>query len=433
MVKTKRILIILSLIIFLNILSSNTVNLSILQAQGAFTPTREVDIVIGIDIGHLNNFTTKQITNLTNILNSTFSTQKIVFIKGELTENTLRNLDVVIILAPTKKYTEAEINNVEEYIKNGNSLLVASGFRNQTTEPINDLLEPFGLVFNLSSSLIPEKYRTSSLNATPQYFYLAQNFTSPVTPITENISQIIVPNGMGISSNKTKIEEYKSPDIIFNNPILLRNSEDSVSENNTLASTLEFENGARILAIGSTQFCNNSYIEPISNTTLLFLDNTDFILNSIRWLGRNQGIMSFYNSWVDLDDASISIGVIIKGNVTLVDTKNQSISQSKVFIALERDGKILKSRAMQLDPVNKSNYFGWISTEGLSYGHCNVLFLASRVGYLSIEISAGRNYLKRPFPFPIPPDLAVWGLFLATVVLFITTAFFLRMNIRKGE
>ena len=266
---------------------------------------------------------------------------------------------------------------MNDFIKNGNSLFLATGFHNQTSEPINDISELFGLSFNLSSSLIPDSARNVVENQSSQYFILAQNFTTPVTPLTENVSQIMCPNPIGLSLNRSAINEYQSPDIIFDNSILLRNLDGESSENNTLASTLEFENGARILAIGSSDMFNNSFIEPLANDTSMFLDNTAFIMNAFRWLGKNTGIMKFFDLWVNLDDLSVKVGAVVHGNVTLVDSQNQSLSQGKVSIALERNGKILNSRAMQIDPNNSSKYFGWVSTESLTYGYCDVIFVHS--------------------------------------------------------
>ncbi|MHA1214295.1 MAG: DUF4350 domain-containing protein [Candidatus Hodarchaeales archaeon] len=425
--------IILLITIFLVSVNSNPSNIRIVLVNGVVDPTTETEIVIGIDIGHNNNITASQLTNLTKILNETFSTEHVKLFDDEFKSFELSDIDVLLILAPTSSYTDDEVELLNDFIKKGNSLFLASGFRNQTNEPINDISNLFGLNFNLSSSLIPTSARNPGENQSSQYFILAQNFTTPVTPLTVNVSQIMCPNPVGLSLNHSAISEYQSPDIIFDNPILLKNIDEESSENNTIASTLEFENGARILAIGSSDMFNNSFIEPLGNDTTIFLDNTAFIMNAFRWLGKNTGIMKFYDPLVDLDDLSVNVGAVIHGNVTLVDSLNRSLSQGKVSIALERTGRILSSRAMQIDPNNSSKYFGWVSTESLSYGYCDVLFVANRVGYLPIEITAGRLYLKSPFPSPILPDLALWGLVFAVAVLFFGTAVLVRMNLKQIE
>jgi len=419
--KLKNSWIIIVIVFFLTILTTNNSYLNLIIVQGTVKPTIESEIIIGIDIYHQNDINTSEITNLTSILNTTFSSQQVVFLKEKFTSENLAGIDVLTILAPTLSFDpETEIMVLEEFIKKGNSVLIASSYRNQTREPSNDVLNVFGLTFNYSSSIISKKA-------------LARNFTTPITPLTENISQIICPNGMGISVNESKLESYQSPAIVYYNPILVDNSEEAPSGNNTLISTLEFENGARILAIGSVDMFNNSYIEPLANTTKIFLDNTDFILNAIRWLGKNTGIMNFYNPWVDLDGQSIDIGEIIHGNVTLVNSQNQSLSQVKLIITLERTGTILSSRIMHIFPNNASNYSGWVSTEGLSYGYCDVVFIASRIGYLPLELSVGRIYIKPPFPTPNPPNLALQGLFLASSILFLSTAIIIYINLGKKK
>ena len=387
---------------------------------GTVEPTIESEIVIGIDFSHQNNISSQDLVNLTSILNSTFSPQEVVFLTEEFSSEILAELDVLTILAPTIAYSEEEITVVEDFIKTGKSLFIATGFRNQTTEPLNDLLSMYGLSFNDFNPILSSND-------------LARDFTTPPTPLTENISQIICPNRLGISFNDSKLTSYQSPSILFYNPILISNSVESPSDNNTLISTLEFENGARVLAAGSVDMFKNNFIEPLANDTDIFLDNTDFILNAIRWLGKNTGIMKFHEPWVDKDGLSIEIGDLIYGNVTLISSLNKSLSQGQVIVTLERTGSTLSSRSMRADPQNTSNYFGWVSTEGLSYGFCDVVFIALRVGYLSVELTAGRIYLESPFPMAIQPNLAIAGLFLASTLLFFSTAFFIRKNLATKE
>ncbi|MHA2031750.1 MAG: hypothetical protein ACW99Q_20420 [Candidatus Kariarchaeaceae archaeon] len=418
---------ILILVVFLTIFAIQDENGNLMVVQGTVTPTLESDIVIGIDMAHGNNISVNQITNLTALLNSTFSSTQIVFLTENLNTGELEFLNVLIVLAPTVAYSESEIEDVEEFIRTGNSLLIATDYMNQTTEHSNDLINVFGLSFNLSSSIIPNDAR-NNLN---YYEYLARNFTTPITPITENISQIVFPNGLGMSFNGSKLDTYNSPAITNYNPILLMNSLAGPSENNTMASSLEFENGARIIALGSVDMFNNSYIEPLENTTSTFMDNTDFLLNSIKWLGRNTGIMNFFDSWTDQSEASIKLGEIISGNVTLVDSNHEGLTQSQIFITLERTGSILRSRIMSVDPTNSSRFYGSINTEGLSSGYCDVVFIANRIGYLPIEVTAGRIYLEGPFPSPQLPNPSLWGLLAAIIIIFASTAVLIRMNFKN--
>ncbi|UCE13666.1 MAG: hypothetical protein JSV04_00490 [Candidatus Heimdallarchaeota archaeon] len=410
--------IIIFIVFFLATFNSNTNNLKLKIVQGTIEPTNESEIVVGLDLGHQNALNSSDLTNLTSILNSTFASEGVSLLRDPFLYADIETLDVLIILAPTLSFSTQEIEDVENFIKSGKSVLIATGYRNQTDDPVNDLLNPYGLKFNFLRSIISEKG-------------IARNFTTPVTPLTENISQITCPNGIGISFNETKLETYLSPVILNFNPILLDNSDKEPSETNTIISTLEFENGARILASGSTDMFNNSFIEPLTNVTSLFLDNTNFILNAIKWLGRNTGILQFYKPWVDLDDQSISIGEVVHGNVTLVNSYNQSLSQARLTITLERTGRILNSRIMHVDSNDSSKYSGWISTEGLSYGYCDVVFMATCVGYLPIEISSGRLYLEPTFPTPVPPNLALWGLFFASSLILFTSAIFIRRNLES--
>lgn len=428
--KLKKSCFIIFYLFFFTALIINSNNLNMIKVQGIVVPTVESDIIIGIDIGHQNNLTSNHLTNLTSIFNETFSSEGIIFLK-EFNSETLSEIDVLVILAPTI-ISEDDVEVVESYLQNGKSLLIATGFRNQSFEPSNTLLSPYGLNFNLSSFLIPEEAKSQS-NQTYNYYYLPQNFTTPSTPITENISQLIYPNGLGISFNESKLESYRAPDIVHYNPLLLKNSDESPSENNTLAATLEFENGARILSIGSADMFNNSFIEPLANDTDIFMDNTDFILKAIKWLGKNTGIMNFYDSWVDVDNQRVSIGQIINGNVTLVDSQNKSLIQGQVTIVLERDGHILSSRSMRVDPTNNTRYSGWISIKELGSGWTDVMFIAKRVGYLPVEIKAGHIFIDPPFPTPIMPSIVMWGLTFSSVVLLVVTAVFVWANLKGKE
>jgi hypothetical protein len=391
------------------------------KVQGTVESTSESEIVIGIDTYHDNDLNSSEISNITSQLNTTFGLQQIVYLTEKFSSENLAGIDVLVILAPTLPFDlETEDDAVEEFIKKGKSVFAATGFRNQIREPLNDLLDVFGLNFNFTKSITSE---TS----------LELDFTSPITPLTKGVVQVAIPNGLGISFNESKLESYQSPAIHHYNPILLENLNERPSENNTLISTLEFENGARIFASGSADMFNNSYIEPLANDTSVLIDNTAFFLNSIRWLGRETGLMTFYGPWVDLDGQSITMGVFINGNVSLLDSQNQSLSQAQLVIVLERTGSILSSSNMQLDFNNTSSYHGSVSTEGLSYGYCDIVFIATRVGYITLEQRAGRIYLDPPFPTPIPPDLALWGLLLASIVIFISSVLSVYQNLGKKE
>ncbi|MHA1993786.1 MAG: hypothetical protein ACW97Z_04540 [Candidatus Hodarchaeales archaeon] len=431
MKKLKNSYVLFLFVIFLTAIAIEDNNSPSMIAVGAVSPTLESDIAIGIDMGHNNNISESQLSNLTALLNGIFSpTEDVKFFTDNINEDALRTVDVLLVLAPTTSFTDSEIQDVEDFIKDGKSMLVATGYMNQTTENSNEILERFGLSFNLSSSIIPTEVRENT-GITEHYDYLARNFTTPITPITENISQIELPNALGISFNSSKLETYVSPSITYFNPLLLKDSTVEPSENNTLASTLEFENGARILTIGSVDMFNDTYIKPLDNSTSVFLDNSEFITNSIRWLGRNTGIMSFYNPWTSLEGQSVKLGVIIDGNVTLVNSKNQSLSQTQIFIALERTGTILAQRILNVDPLNSTRFFGSINTEGLSSGSCDIIFIANRIGYLPIQVFASRIYLESPFPSPVLPDFALFGLLIAIVVLFVSSAFLVRMNLKE--
>ncbi len=411
--------------------SITTNNSGIIMVKGAVAPTFESDIVIGIDMAHNNNISTNQLTNLTVLLNTTFSSTQVVFLDSNTNSESLSRINVLVVLAPTIAYTETEIEDIQNFINNGNSMLVATGYMNQSTEYSNDILDTFGLFFSLSSSIIPEQVISNKDKVIP-YSNIARDFTTPITPISQNISQIIYPNGLGISFNESKLETYTSPAITYFNPVLLLNSTAKISENNTLASTLEFENGARILTIGSVDMFNNSYIEPLDESSSLFIDNTDFIMNSIRWLGRNIGIMNFYEPWTNHNAQSIELGEVIHGGVTLLNSQNESLTQTQIFIALERTGSYLSSRIMSVNSTDSSKFFGSINTEGLPTGWSDVVFIANRIGYLPIELQAGRVFLERAFPNPIPPTFALWGLMLAAIAIFVTSAVFVRMNFKEN-
>jgi len=87
---------------------------------------------------------------------------------------------------------------------------------------------------------------------------------------------------------------------------------------------------------------------------------------------------------------------------------------------------------MSANTSNPSKFFGSVNTEGLSSGYCDVVFIANRIGYLPIELRAGRVYLETNFPTPIPPNFALWGLMIAVIAIFLTTAVFIRMNFKEN-
>ena len=99
----------------------NSNNLHTIIVQGTVEPTIESEIVIGIDMGHQNNLTTNQLTNLTSILNTTFSSDGIIFLKEEFNLEALSEIDVLIILAPTL-ISDDDVDVVESYLQNGHAV-----------------------------------------------------------------------------------------------------------------------------------------------------------------------------------------------------------------------------------------------------------------------------------------------------------------------
>ncbi|MCK4849188.1 MAG: hypothetical protein KAT16_09195, partial [Candidatus Heimdallarchaeota archaeon] len=78
--KLKNTCALLILIVFLAMNLIGTNNSGIMMIQGAVAPTLESDIVIGIDMVHNNNISANQLTNLTALLNTTFSSTQVVFL-----------------------------------------------------------------------------------------------------------------------------------------------------------------------------------------------------------------------------------------------------------------------------------------------------------------------------------------------------------------
>lgn len=400
----------------------NNENFQITTISGAIDPTTLSEIIIGIDLAHNNNFTREEIVNLTSNIETTFSSQNIIFLENEFDLNSLRDIDVLMLMSPTSVYTEDEIEVVKEYISLGNSLLLANDNLNQSL-PINEISSQFGLTFDLDAKIMSNSGNSESF----EYNYLAKNFTSPSIPLTEEMTQVMIPNGIGVSFDEDFIlpNSTISPKISYFSPVLIKNVIQDPYSNNTIINSIEFENAARIVAIGSSSLFNNTYIEPLDeneNTSYDYIDNTNFALNSLKWLGHNTGVMQFYDEWIDRDILAIEIGTIISGNVTLVDSENQSIPQTTVMITLERGGAYLASQPMAIEPQNPQNYFGWISTEGLDHGYIDLLFTAERIGYSPIEVRAGRFFLPLDIEGSRLPDISMIGLLVATLMIFFSTA-----------
>ncbi|MFX0094058.1 MAG: hypothetical protein ACFFBD_20135 [Candidatus Hodarchaeota archaeon] len=391
-----------------------------------------------------------QYSDLINLLNDTY---QVHFNRNKLREEDLDNNDVLVILGSTEDYEPEEINVITNFVNRGGSLLVTGDEDNNVKESLDPILEPFGISFG---NVTVTSENNSPL---PDPYVLAKDFSTPRIPVLDNVTQLVY-HGVNLTLNETfeyQWNETLIPHLKERYPLIFAAGDTSEGYDLTvLSAVVELNKGrSRILAVGSSNMWNNSFIQnkterdqgaqiniPSTSINLTFVDNTLFAENAFKWVCRSTGHFKLFNDSIEapvIEEPqqfatqngtyqTLEVGEIISGSVMLRDWHNQSLSSTNLTFSLERTGRILRSAQMVED--ENGTFSGYLNTTGISKGWIDATFVANRRGYIETwyEAEEGRIWLIPEAKVQVPINPAMLALLGAAVVIFaISLVFILKL------
>lgn len=387
-------------------------SIELIDASVALT---EGDITIIIDNIH-DNTILSEFTDFTYSLNNTFNPIIGVDTAFNINATAQNSNELLIIMAPKDNYTDIQLNRLTDYIVKGHSVLITA--TSESSELLNPIIQNWGL--ELSGNNISE-FNNSILTLS--------TFAYPVIPATENISSIKFANGTSIIFDDSSINNSLTRiDVKDVYPIMRYGDNNSEA----LGAAVEFVNHARVIITGSTDMFNNTFMDdPLLGEDSKFLDNTEFLIDSVKWLSRITGNLKIDNANADFVGERIDIGTTVSVSCEVVkEESDQKIDYVEVYGYFERTAT--KYSRFNLLSENDT-YTGTLSTTGLTKGWVNVHLRADRRGYYLEDYIVGEIFLNRDELSPIMSSIFIIGLLAAAGTVFAISSFLLWNKLRSTE
>ncbi|MHA2296126.1 MAG: hypothetical protein ACXAEU_17945 [Candidatus Hodarchaeales archaeon] len=390
------------------------------------------DVYIALDLAHDSDLS--NIDNLKNITNTYFNS--LLEISDPLTQQNLKvgakYVDVLLILAPTVEYTEAEIDVLADFLAKGNSILFAGSPFENVSLALNGLTEKLNLSVTFSETPAPNLNQAGENRlALP-----LSNFNTPRIPAVENVTSFLFYNGTELSINETAINPpgdetlLKDHYSVIDNP----NTGESLIYGMEFKSTItEHTLASRFIFSGSAMVFSDMFIEPVEEPGFNYYDNTEFLLGTLNWLSKVAGWFKY--SDLELVDTStrIDIGDVISVKVNLTNHREEKVDNVKVTLNLEQAGSVPVTSYM----VEKAGLFiGNISTRDLSYGWFDIRVTTERRGYITLETDAIRQeavkvFIERDPNLPQLTNISLLAALIVLTLVVVATAAVIYLDVRK--
>jgi hypothetical protein len=405
-------------------LSENSTATGIMTVEDPYVSDlpRPEDITVLFDLSHNSN-TTDIAIKYSAIANWTDENDFTLIVnEGDFfTVETLRHVDVLMILEPDEDLTDSELNVVKEYITNGRNLIIAGSAATVNTN-FNNITKPFGYQFNNATA----RYINTTLpaadgeNNTLSSFFSTDFLDHPLinenqyVPLTDEITSKILYTGTlleyneswitGLSeeSNLTDSDELIDSYSLFygNESIYADENGDSIywlnettGVNNSLIAAVETAFDARMIIIGSAEILNNTMVGR-------YEINEIFFQRALQWVGKMYAVLRHDNYYVSLYE--IKIGDIINTSVSFYAQNNTALADINVTLRVWRASQISQSQYMT--QVNNSYYEDYVNTSNLKKGIVSINIVAHKRGY-GFNITE-ETYLQvnpaQAIPFPVP-------------------------------
>ncbi|MCK5046813.1 MAG: cupredoxin domain-containing protein [Candidatus Heimdallarchaeota archaeon] len=382
-------------------LSLNCSTTGTMTVEDPYVPdlSRPEDITILFDLSHNSNKTDIAI-KYSGIANWTNDNGFLLVVNEDdfLVVDTLRYIDVLMILEPDEDFTEPEIDVVKIFIENGRSMILAGSEATAFTN-INNFTKPLGYQFdnttaryinttlpaadgenNTLSSFFSTDFLDHPLINENQYVPLTDEIITKIkytgTLLEQNASWI---TGFTEESNITDSDEIIDSYSLFygNESIFADKNGDSIywqnettGVNNSLITAIETSFGSRILAIGSADILNNTMVGR-------YEVNEIFFQRALQWVAKMYAVLRNDDYYISAYDAKI--GELINSSVSYYAQNDSVIDNINVTLRIWSALQIRDS--FYMTQVNNSYYEGVIDTNNLSKGIASVDIIAHKRGY----------------------------------------------------
>ena len=122
---------------------------------------------------------------------------------GSITPEIVANYQVIALVGSSDGAAQSEVSAIKGGLNQGKGLLYLANTDNSSTSAQNFFDELFGVpILNFTTN---EVMGTSYSGSVP--YVTTNEFSSPTTPITENVTKLVFPHTIGININRTAISE----------------------------------------------------------------------------------------------------------------------------------------------------------------------------------------------------------------------------------
>jgi hypothetical protein len=384
---------------------------------------RPEDITVLFDLSHNSN-TTDIAVRYSAIANWTDENGfSLIVNEGDFfTFETLRYVDIIMILEPDEDLEEPELEVIKDYINNGRNIFIAGSAATANTN-FNNITKPFGFQFDNATARYINTSTPDPLgeNNTLSSFFSTDFLDHPIinenqyVPITDEITSSILYTGTileyndswitGLSENITIVdydELIDSYSLFYGNVTIYADEDgdsiyvaenDTIGISNSLIAAVETAFDARMLILGSADILNNTMVGR-------YEINEIFFQRAFQWAVKMYAVLRHDNYYVSNYD--IKIGDQINTSVSYYAQNNSVITDINVTLRVWSASQIEKS--FYMTQVNNSYYEDVLDTSDLKKGIASINIVAHKRGY-GFNITE-EKYLqinpRQAVPFDVP-------------------------------
>ncbi len=330
---------------------------------------------------------------------------------------------VIVIFNSGTEAGSSEISAVKDALNHGKGLLYLVNTANSSIAAESFFTDLFQApVVNFTSDII----HGSELGMQQNYVVSTQ-FSSPVTPVTENVTKLVLPDTVGVNINTTAIPEINNITIKDIYPIV-------VDPRNGQSLGIAIETGfyGRIVILGSSQIFSNDMFNLTGVYSNMYgLSNQLFSINIMKWLGRNTGYFHMLSHALNVDSLQkINRGFYVNATVGLTNEYNQTLKDAQVRFVLAVTNSIVNYNYMTY--IGNNLFFGSISTKDARIGYyVDINVLLFKRGYIDQKFELGRVYINLEFKGPALPDLTISTVLIGGILIYLITAAYVWREFKK--
>ena len=343
-------------------------------------------------------------------------------ITGSITSDTVSNVQVLSIFNSGTDAASSEVDAVRNALSQGKGLLYLTNSYNSSNSAQKFFDDLFGVsIINFTST---ELYG-STFSGNHSYV-LATEFTSPATPLTQNVTKLVFPHTVGMNINYTAIPKTN---------ITIKDIYPIVYDSNKkedLGVAIEVGDFGRIVILGSSEvFSNDLYSKSGLYSQMYGLSNELFSTNVLQWLGRGSGYFHMFSHSLNVYPLQqINRGLVINGTVQLTDENNNTLKDVEVQYQITNPNLVFDYNYMSYSGNN--TYYGSISTKDVQDGlEVEIHVQLFKRGYIDQSFILTRVYVKLEYPGPALPELSILTVLLASIIIYILTAVYVWSEFRK--